>query len=60
MSGPLPRCLVATVPRGDACRAAPAAQGLEERERSAAFIEEHGLALFCRAIYNTNEFLYLE
>ena len=34
--------------------------GPEEREASAAFIQEHGLVLFCRAIYNTNEFLYLE
>lgn len=31
----------------------------EERAASAAFIAEHGLDLFCRAIYNTNEFLYL-
>jgi hypothetical protein len=31
----------------------------EEKEASAAFIAEHGLDLFCRAIYNTNEFLYL-
>jgi len=33
--------------------------GPEEKEASAAFIQEHGLELFCRAIYNTNEFLYL-
>mgnify|MGYP003639469239 CR=1 FL=1 len=33
--------------------------GPEEKEASAAFITEHGLDLFCRAIYNTNEFLYL-
>ena len=31
----------------------------EEQAASAAFIQEHGLGLFCRAIYNTNEFLYL-
>ena len=32
----------------------------EEEAAAAAFIQEHGLVLFCRAIYNTNEFLYLE
>jgi len=31
----------------------------EETAASAEFIQEHGLDLFCRAIYNTNEFLYL-
>lgn len=32
----------------------------EEKTASAAFIKEHGLMLFCRAIYNTNEFLYVD
>ena len=31
----------------------------DERKASAEFIEQHGLELFCRALYNTNEFLYL-
>jgi hypothetical protein len=31
----------------------------EEKTASADFIKEHGLMLFCRAIYNTNEFLYV-
>ena len=31
----------------------------DELAASAAFIREHGLELFCRAVYNTNEFLYL-
>ncbi|MCF6284179.1 MAG: DUF1549 and DUF1553 domain-containing protein [Candidatus Hydrogenedentes bacterium] len=31
----------------------------EELAASDTFIQEHGLTLFCRAIYNTNEFLYL-
>ena len=31
----------------------------EEQQASADFIREHGLMLFCRAIYNTNEFLYV-
>ncbi|MBX3179696.1 MAG: DUF1553 domain-containing protein [Candidatus Hydrogenedentes bacterium] len=34
--------------------------GPEEQEAAAAFIQQHGLVLFCRAIYNTNEFLYLD
>ncbi len=31
----------------------------EELDESINFIEEQGLTLFCRAIYNSNEFLYL-
>ncbi|MBL7649458.1 MAG: DUF1553 domain-containing protein [Candidatus Hydrogenedentes bacterium] len=31
----------------------------EEKAASAEFIKEHGLMLFCRALYNTNEFLYV-
>lgn len=34
--------------------------GPEEEAAATEFIQEHGLVLFCRAIYNTNEFLYLE
>jgi hypothetical protein len=36
---------------------APAA---DERGQSAAFIAEHGLAAFCRVLFNSNEFLHVE
>jgi cytochrome c553 len=32
----------------------------EERRRVEAFVAQHGLAAFCRALFNTNEFLYVE
>ena len=31
----------------------------EELARSVAFIESQGLPLFCRALYNSNEFIYI-
>ncbi|MCL4691710.1 MAG: DUF1553 domain-containing protein, partial [Candidatus Hydrogenedentes bacterium] len=31
----------------------------EEAAASAAFVRDHGLVLFCRALYSANEFLYL-
>ena len=31
----------------------------KEREAAVALVREHGLAAFCRAVYNANEFLYV-
>lgn len=31
----------------------------EEKRLAESFVAQHGLALFCRAIFNTNEFLYV-
>jgi hypothetical protein len=32
----------------------------DETELAAAFIDEHGLAAFCRVVFNSNEFLYVD
>lgn len=32
----------------------------DEQQQAAAFIEAHGLPAFCRVLFNTNEFLYVE
>jgi hypothetical protein len=32
----------------------------DEQHQAAAFIEAHGLPAFCRVLFNTNEFLYVE
>jgi hypothetical protein len=31
-----------------------------EVEQAQAFVAEHGLAAFCRVIFNSNEFLYVD
>ena len=32
----------------------------EETDRATAFVGRHGLAAYCRAIFNSNEFLYID
>ena len=43
---PVPRGIVARTP--------------EEAEAAAQLVQDHGLATFCRALFNASEFLYLE
>ena len=35
------------------------APSASERQLAETFVKQHGLTLFCRAIFNTNEFLYV-
>jgi len=68
MSGELARRIESDVPEADAARRIERAYRLafsrpakpEEITQGTAFVQQHGLPAFCRVVFNSNEFLYVD